>query len=224
MAAFYTIKRLYERLGAFCHVDLPFIDALNEIGEYAYTISKWPYSETHFKVAAADIFQEVDSGGAFDTFWFVRIDAELYDGARKFRVNGTGYEIASFAEEFDRKPRGWNRFIDHGEEVDSAGASEKRVYRCPGGIDNTDEIHVWVKKRWVDLYDDGDDYPIRSISAIRKGIYAMNYEVEGDIQKSEAMWNRFEATLLRDERQYHGPKRAFVKFQSPFNNKPRSFR
>ena len=224
MAAFYTLAQLRERLAGSLNVSLVFIDALNELGERAYTISRWPYSSVQFRVAATSIYQNTDSGGEFEDKWFLDIDAETYDGAVRFRVNGTGYEVKGLAEDYADYPRGWNGFIDHGEKVDSAGAAELRVYKCPSGVTNTSNVQCWAKKRWIDLYLDADKYPIRSIAAVKAGLKAISYDENDEIEKAAKKWEEFERLLIGDERQYHGPKKAHIGFRSSLRRQPRSFR
>ena len=150
MAAYFTLKQLHERLGSEINADIDFNDALNQLGEFAYTLSRWPDSSKQFKVLAADIYQNADSGGEFESEWFLDIDAELYDGAVRFRSKGRGYPVKGLGEDFADQPRGWSGFIDHGMKVDSAGADEKRVYKCPISITETDNVRCYAKKRWID--------------------------------------------------------------------------
>jgi hypothetical protein len=224
MAAFFTLKQLHERLGGEVNADIDFIGALNQLGEFAYSLGRWAGSSKQFKVLAADIYQNADSGGEFEDDWFLDIDATLYDGAIRFLSKGRGYPVKSIGEDFADQPRGWGGFIDHGYKVDSAGADEKRVYKCPTSITSTDNVRCFAKKRWIDLYDDADKYPIRSISAIRYGLLAMGHHNENEMNKGNEMLALFERTLTGDSFQFDGPKKASLSFSGHYNHRPRSFR
>jgi hypothetical protein len=224
VAAYYTLKQLHERLGGELHGGMDFINTLNQLGEYAYTLHRWPESSKQFKVLAANIYQNADSGGEFEDRWFLDVDATLYDGAIRFLVEGRGYPVKSLAESFADAPRGWAGFIDHGFKADSAGADELRVYKCPTAVTNTDNIRCWAKKRWIDLYDDAAKYPIRSLSAVKYGLLGISHHENNETEKGNAYMALFEKVLTDDSFQYSGPKKANIGFHTPYSNKPRSFR
>lgn len=224
MAAFYTLEQLRERLQPIVHRELVFPDALNELGERAYALGRWPESTEEITIASANIYQNTDSGEEYEDDWFVDIDATLYDGAIAFRVEGVGYEVAPKSHLYEETETGWHKFIDMGFKDDSAGADELRTYKCPTGVTDSDNIQVWVKKRWIDLYDDADKYPIRSISAVKAGLLALGHEENNELASANALWQRFEDLLVRDEKQFHGPKKYKIGYDTPYNNHPRSFR
>lgn len=224
MAAYYTLDKLRQRLGGLVNGDLSFVDALNELGERAYALGRWPGSSRELKIAAANIYQIADSADEYDNEWFLDIDASLYDGVLSFVVDGSGYEIGPLSELYRDYKTGYWRFIDMGEKVDSAGATEYRRYKCPNGITDGNKITARVKKRWQYLNEDASKFPIRSISAVRHGLLALGHEQENEEQRAQYHWGQFERMLLGDSIQYEGPKSVRISFKGNYSSKPKSFR
>jgi len=198
-------------------------DVLNEVAARAYTIGRWPDSTAEITIATADKSQIDDSGGERDEVWMCYIDADAYDGAISFKVNGWGgYKIRPLTVDYAEGIQGWAGFVDMGLVSTSAGYDRK--YKMPGGVTSATRVTALVKKKYDFLYDDDDEFPIRSFAAIKAGALAVNYENENEVQLAEKKWAEFEGLLLRDQKQFDGPKQIKVAFKPSYSQKPRSFR
>lgn len=220
MPAFYTLGKLKELLADVADSRTDLTDALNQVGSRAYDIGRWAESWDEITIAEADMRQ--DDGGAYDNDWFCYIDADTYDGAVAFKIGRIGYEIKPLSALYHEQRMGGASFIDMG--IPANSSVYERRYRMPLGTTNTDDVYAWVKKRWVDLYDDNDKFPIRSLAAIKAGILAVEYENENELQKADVKWQQMENLLLRDDKQFAGNKTQNVTFRYATGRKTTSFR
>ena len=193
---------------------------MNEVCSRAYDIGRWPDASTEIEIATADKRQ--DSSGDYENQWFCYVDAENYDGAIAFRIDKNGYRIKPLSALYNESEMGWGSFIDMGL-VTTSGSYERR-YRMPLGATGTDNVTAWVKKRYVNLYNDTDLLPVRSFAALKAGVLAVSYENENEEAKSQRKWQEFEALLLRDDKQFAGNKTQRAKFKIALNHTPTSFR
>ena len=221
--AFFTIAQLKKKLADVASDRIDLVDVLNEIGERAYAIGRWPHSTTEVTIATADKSKVSDSTNEYNGVWSCYIDADAYDGAIAFKVNGFGgYPIRPLSIEYRGPSQGWGGFIDLGLVSTSAGFD--RRYIMPSGVTSSARVTAVVKKRWTPVYDDTSNYLIKPFAAIKAGVLATNYEAENEQALADAKWTEMEAILLSDHKQHAGVQQIKVSFNPPYTHKPRSLR
>lgn len=218
MSALFTLGEAKKRLSSVAIADEDLTDALNEVCSKAYDVGRWPHSRKEITIAAADIRQ--DSAGRYEDEWFCFIDADLYEGALGFAVDGCPFEIRTMSALYGHSSNGYHSFIDMGVFDESSGLERK--YKLPNGVTSTDEITAWVKKRYVFLYDDADKLPVRSFAALKAGVLAVMYEGENELEKAQAKWQEFEVLLLRDDKQFAGHKKGKISIRHGYARRPTS--
>lgn len=214
-----TLGEAKKRLEEVSIRGMDLTDAVNEVCGRAYDIGRWPDASKELLISTSDLRQ--DSSGEYDGEWFCYIDADLYDGALGFLVDGCPVRIRPISSIYGVPASGWGGFIDMG--LVLTGSDWERRYKMPNGVTSSKRISALVKKRWVNVYDDASLIPIRSLAALKAGILALNYENENDIQLAAAKWREMEELLLRDDKQFAGTKTINIPYKSYYNRRPTSF-
>lgn len=220
MAAFYSLGEVKKRLDDVCPADLDLTDVINEVCARAYDIGRFPDAMVEVVIATADKRQ--DTTGEYDDEWFCYTDADLYDGAIGFQVDGRGYQIKPISAQYSQANMGWGSFIDMGLQADST--LFERRYRMPNGVTDNERVTALLKKRYISIYDDADNVPVRSLAALKAGVLAVNYENENELQKAQAKWQEFELLLMRDDKQFAGNKTSRMTFTANYKHRPSNFR
>jgi len=220
VAAFYSLGEVKKRLDDVCPASLDLTDVINEVCARAYDIGRFPDAMTEVVVATADKRQ--DTSGEYDNEWFCYTDADAYDGAIGFQVEGKGYPIKPISSQYGQANMGWNSFVDMGLQAD--GSAFERRYRMPNGVTSNERVTALLKKKYASIYDDEDNVAVRSMAALKSGILAVNYENENQIQKAQAKWQEFELLLIRDDKQFSGSQSSRIRFTANYNHRPSNFR
>lgn len=221
MAAFYTVAQVRELLEKSIPSNVDLVDAINQCGDRAYALGRWADTREEVLISASSIFQDATSNGKHENDWMLYLDADLYDGAIAFDVNNIPRRVRPITELYRFPQTGYQDFIDMGLSEESGGW--KRKYKLPRGVTSSDYITALVKKRWVLIYDDAAEVPIRPLAAIKAGIDAVSYENNHDVNEAAAKWVEFETLLFRDDKQFQGPKKARIKMNGRYHRKPTSF-
>lgn len=224
MAAFLTVEQVLEALRDSLPASTDHIDAINQVGDKVYSAGRWPDTKVEIEIATAEIRKEATADTTHEGSWFVYIDAELYDGAIGFRVNANpGFDIKPQEILYRGKGNpGACDFIDMGISDESAG--DRRKYRCPVGVNDNDNIAALVKRKWQMVYDNASIVRIRPLAAIKNGIIAVSYENENEPQKARVHWDEMEKDLLRDHKQFAGPRQVIIHKKNHYRRRPISIR
>jgi len=219
MPAFYTLGEVKKRLRDVSLAEADMTDVINEVVDRAYSIGRWPDSVAEVTVCDNKKIQELDSTDEYYQDWFCYIDADKYDGAISFKVDGCGdYPVRPLVADYSCGGY-WGGFVDMGVIDDN---SERR-YKMPNGITSSNRITALMKKRWNNVYEDTDLIPIRPMSAIKAGVLAVNYENNNNIGEAQAKWQEFEQLLMRDDKQYTGVKNLKMRFRMGTTNRATNF-
>lgn len=219
MPAFYTLGEVKKRLRDVALAELDMTDVINEVCDRAYAIGRWPDSVAEVTIPASKKVQDLDVDSEYYQYWFCYVDADLYDGAIRFKVDGCGdYPVRPLVAEYADGAY-WGGFVDMGVVDDNA----ERRYRMPNGVTDANRVTALLKKRWNNVYEDGDLIPIRPISAIKAGILAVNYENNNAINEAQAKWQEFEQLLMRDDKEFEGVKNLKMRFRMNTSSKATNF-
>jgi hypothetical protein len=217
MARTITLSEAVVRFAPLITTNIEVEDAIREAVARIYELGRYPGTTTQIELAEEDFVEDADLKE-----WYISFDETEYNGAIGFRNQNRGWSIVDTAVLYkDGVNAGDFEFVDLG--TITTDGIETRKYRCPLGWEpSLGPYYVLMKKEPPDLGDD-DLIPVQSLGALKCAIQAVCYEYVNDEERANLCWQKFDAFIIRSERQTEGPKRYTLGMDSSLRRKPSQF-
>lgn len=203
---FRTVAELETLLAGEINSRLTFLTACQQLLEALYAQGKLPGSAVEMVVGTSTVFvDDVDDNKK------VLLDANTYDGALKFRTKHGGYNVVDLAQLYKDPAQGVDAFVDLGySKVEGLYKRGYRVPRCLWTV--TDTLYAYMKLRPPILAAE-DEFPVRSLHAVKTGLWAIGLETENDPKGAEVFWQTCYGEIAGDTKEYDGVKQRTLTFK-----------
>ncbi len=212
-----------------------FLSLANRAVKRLYAKAATPSDSVIYRFGSTSVSQplhDVDAGGEDYPSHILKLPDD-YSHALKFKVvsgaavdfdfsdivNSESLPVIPLESIFGSNGYDDRAFVDYGEDSVLGG----RIYAIPqaywdrfddGTLSETN-VYALVRRAYVDVVSDSDEFPFDNVGALKLAVLATEYEDENDLERASSYWSMAMSELEEESGRFRGPQKLNIHYYDP---------